>query len=175
MELGFGRFLEIFEERFGRVATNLLMAMLALAAVSWAIQTTVEMVVYVHRIAKSVDFVAALMRESAAAHLVFFAAQLAGTFIAMWLIWKWFLRRKLRGLMESLDAKMAEVRNASKEFDEAMAKYKTARTLIQQAEDAFGKLHDAVKILKDHPVKPPPDQLTPDAPKTGTSAPDCRP
>jgi hypothetical protein len=63
MELGVARFLEMFEERFGRRVTTLLLGALAIAAAAWAVQTTIEAAVYVYRLFKSADLIRHLGRS----------------------------------------------------------------------------------------------------------------
>jgi hypothetical protein len=98
MELGFARFLEMFEERFGRFVTTLLMAALAAAAAAWALQTIIEATVYVYGLVKAANFIAALRTEHAAAHLIILAVQITITFVLLGLVWRLFWRRKIAAL-----------------------------------------------------------------------------
>jgi hypothetical protein len=148
MELGVARFLEMFEERFGRRVTTLLLGALAIAAAAWAVQTTIEAAVYVYRLFKSADLIAALRKESAASHLIVFGIQMAVTYVALWAIWRWFFGRKLREFRGTMDARMAEIREAQKKFDQAMATRQSIDVAIKEADAAFGKLLEATRVLQ---------------------------
>jgi hypothetical protein len=98
MEFGFARFLEMFEERFGRAVTTAVLALVGMAVAAYSAKIIIEAVIYVYGLIKSAKFLVALSQESAASHIVIFAIQIVLTFVALGFIWRLFWRRKIKAL-----------------------------------------------------------------------------
>ena len=81
MDFGISRFLEMFEERFGRTATSTLLAVIGIAILAWAMQTTIAFSVYLYKLTLKANLVPQLEAESILAHLIFFGVQLVITFL----------------------------------------------------------------------------------------------
>jgi hypothetical protein len=73
---------------------------------------------------------------------------MAVTYVALWAIWRWFFGRKLREFRGTMDARMAEIREAQKKFDQAMATRQSIDVAIKEADAAFGKLLEATRVLQ---------------------------
>ena len=110
MDFGFARFLEMFEERFGRIATTAILAILGLAASAWAVKTIIEAIIYVYDLIKSAKLLTVLEEESAASHIIVFAIQIAITFLIIGIVWRMFYLREIRRLEHGLDATETRIR-----------------------------------------------------------------
>jgi Tfp pilus assembly PilM family ATPase len=145
MDFGFSRFLEMFEERFGRLSTTLLMGALAIAVLSWAIQTTIEAGVYIYGLIKAAHFLAVLETEHAATHLAILAVQIAVTFLVLTFIWRWFYSRKIKSVEDQLETarvkiegKLAEAQKRTAEFKADVERREEA--LNQQVKDLLERM-----------------------------------
>ena len=110
MDFGFARFLEMFEERFGRIATTAILAILGLAASAWAVKTIIEAIIYVYDLIKSAKLLTVLEEELAASHIIVFAIQIAITFLIIGIVWRMFYLREIRRLEHGLDATETRIR-----------------------------------------------------------------
>jgi hypothetical protein len=172
MDFGFSRFLEMFEDRFGRLATTVLIGVLALAATSWAIKTVIEFAIYIYELSIKSRFLSAIETESIFWHSLFFAVQFLITVVILGYLWRKFAElriRNLRNYFESEMEKMMEKLAASKKMREdvmtAVALHKDAveRTMaameiIKRATEAeVEKLH-ALQKQQPHPTPTPQDK-----------------
>jgi hypothetical protein len=83
MEFGLSRFLEMFEERFGRTITTAILGIFGAAVTVYCLKVIVEGGISAYHLIKSADLIEALKQESAAAHIIVFLIQIAITFVAL--------------------------------------------------------------------------------------------
>jgi hypothetical protein len=148
MDFGFSRFLEMFEERFGRGATTALMGALAIAVIAWAIQTTIEAAVYIYGLIKSAHFVPVLETEHAATHLVIFAAQVGFTFLVLAFIWRWFIRRRLEGYIAKFKVHEATWVEIEKKYEEYMGKHRALMLVVEKLHAVMDSTNTLVTLAK---------------------------
>jgi hypothetical protein len=148
MDFGFSRFFEVFEERFGRTVTTTLLAFLGLAVFAWCLKGFTETAIYFYGLVKSAQLLTVLESESAASHLVIFGAQVALTALILWAIWRWFIRRKLRGYQNRLTKLRTDLASAQKTFDEMTAKQEAVMRMFELHKDAVEKVHTANVIIQ---------------------------
>lgn len=121
MEFGFARFLEMFEERFGRTVTTAVLALVGTAVAIYSAKVIIETIVYVFRLVRSANLLTALSQESVASHIIVFAVQIVLTFLSLGFIWQQIRRRRLRDArarQQVADAKGIEfLRKRNQEFD----------------------------------------------------------
>jgi hypothetical protein len=60
MDFGLARFLEMFEERFGRRATTALLALIGLAVTAYSIKLAIETIKYLYDLISEPHFMVAL-------------------------------------------------------------------------------------------------------------------
>jgi hypothetical protein len=146
MELGFARFLEMFEERFGRLSTTVLMGALGMAALFWAVQTIIEALVYVYKHIAATHLIAAFENESTAAHLIIFAVQIVITGLVSWYIWRWFLQRRIQDFRGRVSAEIAAVQA---KFDDLKGKQEQIMQLMPMHKETVEKATAAMLVIKD--------------------------
>lgn len=106
MDFGISRFLEMFEERFGRTATSTLLAVIGIAILAWGMQTTIAFAVYLYKLTLKANLVPQLEAESILAHLIFFGVQLVITFFILAYLWRKFAEMRIRSLRSYFDTEM---------------------------------------------------------------------
>jgi hypothetical protein len=172
MDFGFGRFLEMFEERFGRWVTTALLGLLGFAAFAWAIQTVIQLVVYIYKLVISTHLLTALETESIILHSFFFAAQFAVTFLVLGFLWRKFTERRMKTLRTRLGDEMKKMEERHRFIIQT---HETAMMAIALQKDAIEKsmimMRAALQTLqkeaaKSHPAPPHPAPKPPDTPET---------
>jgi flagellar biosynthesis protein FliP len=141
MEFGFARFLEMFEERFGRSVTTAILAVIGLAVAIYSIKVILETIAYIYAIVTSTHLIATLDKEDAAAHLIVLGVQITITFVVLWLIWQWFIRRRIRTFQTKMERYKAEMKEAETKINEYMAKQEALTQHIDLVTDAYEKTH----------------------------------
>jgi hypothetical protein len=144
MEFGFARFLEMFEERFGRRVTTAVLAFIGLAVTAWAAGETVEKIIYFYGLIKSANFLTVLGRESAATHLVIFLMQVALTAVVLGIIWRWFYQRELREFKRSIDDDIAGL-NAT--IEDVYKQRDRLKQTLAFHKDASEKTNEATRLM----------------------------
>jgi hypothetical protein len=69
MDFGFSRLLEMFEKRFGRTATTVLLAAIGLALFGYCAKTMIETSIYFYHLSATALNIAAIKRRTAATAL----------------------------------------------------------------------------------------------------------
>ena len=149
MDFGFARFLEMFEERFGRVATTAILAILGLAAAAWAVKTIVEAIIYVFHLIKSAKLLTALEQESAASHIVVFAVQIALTFLILGIIWRLFYLRQLRSAEQMFDASEARLNGLLERIKQDVLEFEQQVKEFDEREDRLAEKIAAVRAKQE--------------------------
>lgn len=145
MDFGFSRFLEMFEERFGRLATTALLGALGLAALAWAIQTVIQVVIYVYKLAVSTHLMTALETESIFFHSVFFAGQFVITFFILGYIWRKFAELRMKSFKAWA---VREMQRVEERFDLITKKHADVMRLFELHKDVVDKGLIAMQTIK---------------------------
>lgn len=163
MDFGFARFLEMFEERFGRSATTVLLAVLATAVAAWAAKTIIDAIRYVYVLVVSTHLMTALDNESAAAHLIILTAQIGLTFIILGIIWRLFYLRRMKALQDRMATAKWRIEAAKSEMEKKLKEITNIRDLIMNAfalhKDAVEKVFAATVLARDEINKQLPTNL----------------
>jgi len=145
MELGFARFLEMFEERFGHRVTTAILGLVGLALAIYSVEVILSAIAAAYGVIKSANLLAALKQESAASHIVIFLAQITLTFLALWFIWRQFYRRKLEEAENALKAGETRINELMNRVKNSVANY---REKVQAFENREDRLADRMEELK---------------------------
>jgi hypothetical protein len=153
MDFGLDKFFEMFQARFGRLPTNILLSVIGLTVLLWGIKTTTEYAVYLYGMIKSADFIPVLESEHAATHLVIFAVQIAITFVILAFIWRWFYRHRLNAITKRFDDYKAEWAVWEKKLEGVKAEHRRFMQVFDTFKDAFEKTKVATEVVRDQIVK----------------------
>lgn len=126
----------MFEERFGRAATTAVLGAIGVAALAWAIQTVIQLVVYIYKLAISTHLLTALETESIFLHSLFFAAQFAITFLVLGFLWRKFAEMRMRSFKSWT---VREMQAVQARFDVIMTKHADVMRLFELTKDAVDK------------------------------------
>jgi hypothetical protein len=159
MDFGFSRFLEMFEDRFGRHATTVLIALIATALAAYSIKVIVDTTVeFESSIRSSTWFTWTHARE--------FAAGLLGWLIGIvlfWIfiraMWHYNYRPRLERMKAEFTAEMSESLERVKE---------TSRAEVEAFQAELNQLAAAFEAKKEvrYPLdSPPPTPKQPDKPE----------
>ena len=137
LDFGFSRFLEVFEERFGRPLTTVLVGTIGFGLLLFAIKTIFEMSKWFYKEAISYPWLSSFNSRTAAIQLIVLAAQIFITFVVLTVIWRFFLKRKLNRFHQRMNTMKTDI--------ERLANNELA-SMHQQSERVRGGL-DAAKTL----------------------------
>lgn len=148
MEFGFSRFLEMFEERFGRAVTTAILGLVGAALALYCTKVVIEAAVYFYRLILSINFLAALRQESVAAHLLIFGVQIALTSLVLRWIWRRLYSRylsrtetKLRRTLKDIEDKTDNFAQQVEAFEQREDQLKTRMdALKERQEDLLNKI-----------------------------------
>lgn len=146
MDFGFGRFLEMFEERFGRTATTVLLAALGLAAATWSVKTVIEFAVYIYDLPIKAHLLTGLQTESIFAHAIFFGVQFAITLVVAAYLFKRFVGYRIVALKAWATQEMQEI---EQRWNPIKEKAEAARLMTELLKDAMEKSTTAMATIKD--------------------------
>jgi hypothetical protein len=145
MDLGLSRFLEMFEERFGRTATTAILGAIGVAAMAWAIQTVIQLAVYIYKLAISTHLLTALETESILFHSLFFAAQFAITFFVLGFLWRKFAELRMKSFKTWTEREMGKI---SERFDLIKKNHADMMRLFELHKDAVDKGMTAMQVIQ---------------------------
>ncbi|HZT24937.1 MAG TPA: hypothetical protein VFA57_04455 [Pseudolabrys sp.] len=134
MEFGLSRFLEMFEERFGRTVTTTILGLLGAAVALYCLKVIIEAIVYFYNLISAANFIAAIRQESISAHVIIFTAQILLTSLVMKWIWRYLFLRYLGTTEAKLKQMLTTIRTQTSRFE-------------QQVEELAGKEDEIKKRL----------------------------
>ncbi len=135
MDFGISRFLEMFEERFGRRATTALLALIGIAIAAWGLQTIIGMVVYVYKLTLKANLVPEFEAESILAHLIFFGAQIAITAVVLGYLWRKIAELRMRSFKKWTQQEMQKMVERYDQIQKQHAEFMRAFELTRDAGD----------------------------------------
>jgi hypothetical protein len=160
MEFGLSRFLEMFEERFGRTVTTAILALFGTAVALYCVKVIIEAIGYIYRLVRSAAPLAALIQQSAVLHIIIFAAQIALTFLVSVLIWRQFYKRRIRIIEEDLTATMNELESNITNFEQKVGALEKRRLDLIERMEGIKASHQEIMArfspTEQHPPPAPP-------------------
>jgi hypothetical protein len=145
MDFGFGRFLEMFEARFGQRMTTALLGVLALAAGCWSIKTVIEFAVYVYDLPVKSHFLTAVQTDSIIGHIIFFGVQFLLTIILAIYLFNKLIVVRVKSLKKYWDKEIAKVEERHALI---LKKHADLRRLIELHKNAVEKTEVAYAVIQ---------------------------
>jgi len=145
MEFGLSRFLEMFEERFGRTVTTAILGIFGFAVTVYCLKVIVEGGISAYHLVQSANLIEALKQESAASHIIVFLIQIGITFVILAFIWRWFFsreRQKAEARLKETEAKMIDLETTVRNDVE---KFKREVEALENREDRLTARMDELK------------------------------
>jgi hypothetical protein len=186
MDFGLSRFLEMFEERFGRYATTLLLGTLGLALFGYSVKITIEAAVYLYDLANSASWLKNISGESIIVRIVILSFQAIVGWALVSVFWRLFYQPRIRRIEQRIEESYKQVLQGEERVDHVIKEGKEAMTtardrtreLIAEAEEKIARASDilyqageAIAYLeakaspKPPEVSPPPSQSPPEKPE----------
>jgi uncharacterized membrane protein (DUF106 family) len=139
----------MFEERFGRAATTVLLGTFGVAVFGYCLKVIVEAAIYLYH--EAMHSPLATAREDFASHVIFFAIQILVTLILSIVVWRLFVLRQMRAIKKRLDGYKTEIQR----LDDLLEATKAKAAVIPLAKDAFDKMRVASDLLREEIAKHP--------------------
>ena len=137
MEFGFSRFLEMFEERFGRTVTTIVLGLVGAAVALYCAKVVIEAAVYFYGLMLSMNFLAALRQETVAAHAIIFVAQIILTSLVLQYIWRQLYLRYVASAEAEITALLERAENEIAAFEQKVQAFEGREDKLRLRMDAL--------------------------------------
>lgn len=137
MDFGFNRFLEMFEDRFGRHATTVLIAVVGLALFGYSLRVIVETVTEFAKTMSGFEV------NNKISEVLQHGISLVITFILLWILvkvlYRYYFQRKIEAITQKITEHQQEIMKAQvfakKAIEESEQNYAKAETLYSKSEE----------------------------------------